>query len=53
MSKQVNTAEKRVKRMKGNCHLTHGADAYEKREMNKRRRELDKALCREMRDGYV
>ena len=47
MDKRLNAAERRVKQTRGNCHLTHGADAYEKPELNRRRRELGKALCRQ------
>lgn len=45
MKNPVNTAEKRVRRTKGNCHLTHGADAYEKPQLARRQRELSKVLC--------
>lgn len=48
--KKLNTTLRRVKQTKGNCHLTHGGDAYEKQELNRRRRELDKALCDEGED---
>jgi len=47
MKKKVNSTLRRFKQTKGNCHLTHGGDAYEKEELNRRRRELDKALCDE------
>ncbi len=45
--KAIAKATKRYRNVRGACYLTHGDDSYDKRGLNKARRNLDRAIIRE------
>lgn len=49
---KISSATRRFRTTKGACYLTHGADSYDKRGLNKARRSLDQAAIAEQLEDH-